>query len=284
MHVTVEVVGEDSHDLEVQDATYADLLDAVGLSPHEVSVMVDGRPVPEDQPVETDHVRVLRLIKGGSADGVGTVDAEVDGSAPDGAPNRTGLDAREGPDGLSAFGVSALDFELPNAGVGPDPLALSTLAADPTNGVGRPIPRRPTTPHNDAVVLFFQRDYHSRTCREQLRAVADRYGEFRARRAAAVAVVPEPKARAETWQRRLHLPFALVADADKRVAEQYGQPTRFGRLGGLHDLLGRLPQVVILDTRADPELYAIHRGDGPSDRPAVEDVLAMVDRLLADAE
>jgi len=99
-----------------------------------------------------------------------------------------------------------------------------------------------------------------------------------------VAVLPESEARAEKWQRRLHLPFALVADADKQVADQYGQPTRFGRFGALHDLLGRLPEVAILDTRGELSPYAIHRGDGPSDRPAVDEVLAMVDRLLADGE
>ncbi|MFC6765249.1 ubiquitin-like small modifier protein SAMP2 [Natrinema soli] len=85
MYVTVDVKGEDTYELELEavagtadadataaggsdaDATptYADLLRTVDLSPHEVSVLVDGRPVPEDQPVESDHVTVLRLIKGG---------------------------------------------------------------------------------------------------------------------------------------------------------------------------------------------------------------------------
>ena len=67
MDVTVEVVGEATHDLTLKGATptYADLLAELDLSPHEVSVMVEGRPVPEDQPVEADQVRVLRLIKGG---------------------------------------------------------------------------------------------------------------------------------------------------------------------------------------------------------------------------
>ena len=82
MHVTVDVKGDDTYELELEavatDAadrpdesagestpTYADLLRAVELSPHEVSVLVDGRPVPEDQPVDSDHVTVLRLIKGG---------------------------------------------------------------------------------------------------------------------------------------------------------------------------------------------------------------------------
>lgn len=73
MRVTVDVKGEESHELSLESlptdgnerATYADLLAELELSPHEVSVLIDGRPVPEDQPVETDHVTVLRLIKGG---------------------------------------------------------------------------------------------------------------------------------------------------------------------------------------------------------------------------
>jgi sulfur carrier protein len=72
MRVTVDVKGEGSHELELEEVatdapepTYADLLREVGLSPHEVSVLIDGRPVPEDQPVESERVTVLRLIKGG---------------------------------------------------------------------------------------------------------------------------------------------------------------------------------------------------------------------------
>lgn len=66
MNVTCEVVGGDTHDLDLApDATYGDVLRAVGLSTHEASVLVDDRPVPEDSPVDTERVRVLRLIKGG---------------------------------------------------------------------------------------------------------------------------------------------------------------------------------------------------------------------------
>lgn len=72
MRVTVDVKGEGSHELELEEVatdasepTYADLLRELDLSPHEVSVLVDGRPVPEDQPVESERVTVLRLIKGG---------------------------------------------------------------------------------------------------------------------------------------------------------------------------------------------------------------------------
>ena len=75
MRVTVDVKGEGVHEMDLDtlehssgdsiDPTYADLLAALELSPHEVSVLVDGRPVPEDSPVDAEDVTVLRLIKGG---------------------------------------------------------------------------------------------------------------------------------------------------------------------------------------------------------------------------
>lgn len=67
MRVTVSVVGGDEREVAVagEGATYADLLAEVGLSAHEAAVLVDGRPVPEDAPVEAERVEVLRLIQGG---------------------------------------------------------------------------------------------------------------------------------------------------------------------------------------------------------------------------
>lgn len=66
MRVTVSVVGEETRHVDVAEGdSYADLLDPLEYSPHEVSVLVDGRPVPEDATVEADHVEVLRLVKGG---------------------------------------------------------------------------------------------------------------------------------------------------------------------------------------------------------------------------
>lgn len=66
MRVTVDVVGEGTHEVELgEDDTYVDLLEPLEYGRHEVSVVVDGKPVPEDQPVEVDHVRVLRLVQGG---------------------------------------------------------------------------------------------------------------------------------------------------------------------------------------------------------------------------
>ncbi len=68
MRVTCEVVGGDTHDLELEPhATYADVLAAVGLSTQAATVVVDGSPVPEDRAVDADadSVRVLRLVEGG---------------------------------------------------------------------------------------------------------------------------------------------------------------------------------------------------------------------------
>ena len=69
MDVTVEVVGEGESVVSVpDDATYADVVRETEYNRNEVSVLVDGSPVPEDAPAEADRVTVLRLIKGGDGD------------------------------------------------------------------------------------------------------------------------------------------------------------------------------------------------------------------------
>jgi sulfur carrier protein len=66
MDVAVEIVGEETRTVETSPGmTYAELVEAVGYNVNEVSVLVAGTPVPEDQPVESDQVTVLRLIRGG---------------------------------------------------------------------------------------------------------------------------------------------------------------------------------------------------------------------------
>lgn len=65
MAVEVTVAGEQSYEFNVTDETYAELLNEIGLSPQEVSVIVDGRPVPEDEVVDAEQITVLRLIQGG---------------------------------------------------------------------------------------------------------------------------------------------------------------------------------------------------------------------------
>ncbi len=66
MHVTVDIKGDHTERVELAaDATYADVLQAVDLSPQEATVLVDGRPVPDTDAVDTTTVTVLRLVKGG---------------------------------------------------------------------------------------------------------------------------------------------------------------------------------------------------------------------------
>lgn len=68
MEVAVEFAGEGTRRIEVDPgATVATLVEPLPASIHEVSVLVDGRPVPADEPIgeDLDRVRVVRLVEGG---------------------------------------------------------------------------------------------------------------------------------------------------------------------------------------------------------------------------
>lgn len=152
-----------------------------------------------------------------------------------------------------------LSVELPNGGVGPDPLRVDQLDAE-------------------FVVLLFQRDHLCSKCRTQVEQIAARYDEFRERNSVVVSVLPEPKERAAEWATNYDLPFPVVADPDNRVAERFGQPVRFGFLGELHDLLGRMPLAIMIDLRAsEPRLVYSHVGNSPSDRPTIEGLILELD-------
>lgn len=155
------------------------------------------------------------------------------------------------------------EFELPNVGVGPDPLSLADIVTA-----------------SDFAVLLFLRDYHCPKCKQQVAAVTREASQFNERNAVVLPILPEPRGRATAWKENFDgtFPFPLLADAEKRVADAYEQPTRFGSLGSLHDLLGRLPQSLVIDTRGDePDVVFSHRGDGVDDRPTVEQLLSAVE-------
>jgi len=159
------------------------------------------------------------------------------------------------------------DFELPNVTVGPDPFRLLAYTADPDR---------------TAVVLLLLRDYHCRNCRAQVKTISNRYDEFKARNAAVVAVLPESTDRAKKWAGNIGISFPLLADGSKHVAETYDQPTRFGALGGLHDVIGRMPEAVIIDaTGPDPTIDYVHRGNSPGDRPSVDELLDRIDLFVS---
>ncbi|WP_227738843.1 hypothetical protein [Halorientalis pallida] len=97
----------------------------------------------------------------------------------------------------------------------------------------------------------------------------------RALNAVVVPFLPESRDRAAEWQESFALPFPLLADAEKD-----DQPTRFGALGGLHDVIGRMPESVILDTWDDvPEVVYPYEGETPGDRPDLGTLLGEVDAL-----
>ncbi|KTG29433.1 peroxiredoxin family protein [Haloferax profundi] len=158
--------------------------------------------------------------------------------------------------------TNSLDFELPNVAAGPETLSPATLDAD-------------------FLLLLLQRDYYCKVCRRQVQSVKRRYDEFEARDAEVVSVLPDPPERAEKWQRSYDLPFPLLADPGAEVGDEFDQPTRFGALGKLHDMVGRMPEAVLVDLRDDPEVVYTHRGSNPADRPKLDDLLRRIDRLAA---
>lgn len=160
----------------------------------------------------------------------------------------------------------APEFELPNAGAGPDPCSLSELARA-----------------HDFVVLSFQRDHHCTNCRKQVNEVANHVTSFRARDAVPVSILPEPRERADQWQEWYDLPYPLLADPETEVADDYGQTVRFGFLGEYSDFLGRMPQIVVVDARDDPRIAWTHSGRSTFDRPSTREVLEAIDDYLAES-
>ncbi|WP_328765734.1 peroxiredoxin family protein [Haloarcula rubra] len=157
------------------------------------------------------------------------------------------------------------DFELPNVGVGPDPLSLSDVDTA-----------------TDFAVLLFLRDYHCPKCKTQVESMAEEARRFNELNAAVVPILPEPVERARSWKENFEteFPFPLLADGDKRVAEAYDQPTQYGPVGSLHDLIGRLPQSLVLDLRGEvAEVVFTHRGDAVGDRPSVSELIDEVESV-----
>lgn len=189
---------------------------------------------------------------------------------------------------MTADAVRAARVPLPNVGPGPDTLALEDLAA--------PIePADPTTtddpdPAYEAILVLLHRDHHCGQCRRQVRAVADRYDEFRERGCEVVSIVPEPRERVREWQERYDLPYPICADPEAVAGDALEQPVRLGALGSRFDLVGRMPAAIVLDVEDDASgagengdtaplsVAASHRGRTTMDRPEIDALLADVER------
>ena len=98
-----------------------------------------------------------------------------------------------------------------------------------------------------------------------------------------VSILPEPVERARSWQESYDLPFPLLADPDSAVSDAYDQPVRFGVLGSLHDLVGRMPVAMIVDVRGEePRIAYTYEGRMPADRPEIDDLLDQLRQLSGD--
>ena len=52
--------------IEVEEGSaYSDILTELGINPETVVVMVDGRPVPVDDIVDSSRIDILRIVSGG---------------------------------------------------------------------------------------------------------------------------------------------------------------------------------------------------------------------------
>lgn len=65
MKAILSIVGGDSHEFDVSNETYVDLLRNINISPNEVVILVDGIPIPHDSPVTATHSKLLTVLSGG---------------------------------------------------------------------------------------------------------------------------------------------------------------------------------------------------------------------------
>jgi len=154
------------------------------------------------------------------------------------------------------------EFELRNAGVGPDPLTLADLQGSA-----------------DFAILLLLRDSHCPKCRAQVTRVAEQADLAQQRGAAVVPVLPNRYEKATAWQERYDLPFPLLADPAGDLGDGYDQPRRFGALGRLPDLIGRMPKAVVLDLRTEPTIVDTYEGTTPGDRPELSRLFDAIDEL-----
>ncbi len=68
MQVRIKILAGDVPEktIEVEEgSTYSDILAELGINPETVVVMVEGRPVPIDDVVDSCQIDILRIVSGG---------------------------------------------------------------------------------------------------------------------------------------------------------------------------------------------------------------------------
>jgi len=82
------------------------------------------------------------------------------------------------------------------------------------------------------VVLYFYPRDDTPGCASQACGIRDAWGEFEQRGAVVLGVSPDDEASHVQFKEKYGLPFPLLADADHRIADEYGvwvEKQRFGK-------------------------------------------------------
>lgn len=96
------------------------------------------------------------------------------------------------------------------------------------------------------------------------------YQKFVARNTEVITVGPEEADKFTGWWREHQMPFIGIPDPKHDIANLYSQ--QFKIFKG-----GRLPALVVIDR--DGKIRLMHYADLPSDIPADEEILSLLDKL-----
>lgn len=133
-------------------------------------------------------------------------------------------------------GAPAPDFEL--ASDGGEPVRLSSLRGGP-------------------VVLYFYPADDTPGCTTQACGIRDVYGEFQERGAVVLGVSPDDESSHRKFKEKYALPFALLADPDHAVSEQYGVWVERRNYGRTSMGIKRSTFVIGADGTVERALYGV---------------------------
>ena len=109
---------------------------------------------------------------------------------------------------LLKVGSTAPDFTLPNQN-------------------GQPVRLYDVLQHNWAILFFYPKD-HSPICTTQACAFRNAYEDFRSAGAEVIGISADNVASHQQFAEKQSLPFTLLSDVDREVANLYGVPMLFG--------------------------------------------------------
>lgn len=119
------------------------------------------------------------------------------------------------------------------------------------------------------VILYFYPKANSRGCSIEARGFAEHYPEFQASGTSVVGVSVDDVAAEKRFVEECHLPFPVVADADKAISRRYGVLSVLGfarRVTFFLDAEGRVTEIVEGLSPSPHVQAAVRRAGTPSAR------------------